>query len=286
MTENKSNVKAACLQLSPPPNADKEHRIEHAISRIEHLPQVDLAVLPELWPVGYFRFHRYEEEAESLRGRTVAAIKEVAASRKMFVLGGSFVERSEEGGLHNTSFLVSPEGDLLLAYRKMHVFGYQSKEAVLLSPGGSASVAETELGVLSTTTCYDLRFPELYRMLSSIGAQIVLIPSAWPKARLDHWLVLNRARAIENQVFVVACNMAGTDEGTHLGGHSMIVDPWGEVLAQAGEEEQTLFADLDMDRLRGLRAEFPVLGDRRIGVSRASREPDHEAAGATRAEGG
>lgn len=283
MTEKKDIVKAACLQLSPPPDADKEYRVEHAISLIEQLPQVDLAVLPELWPVGYFRFHRYEEEAESLQGDTVAAIKEVAASRKMYVLGGSFVERTEEGKLHNTSFLVGPEGDLLLAYRKMHVFGYQSKEAALLAPGESATVAETDLGTMGTTTCYDLRFPELYRELSAAGAQIVLIPSAWPRARLDHWLVLNRARAIENQVFVVACNMAGTDDGTPLGGHSMIVDPWGDVLAQAEEEEQVLFAELDMKRLRELRREFPVLGDRRIDALQAAHGPDQEAASTTRA---
>lgn len=265
-----SMVKVACVQLAPPDGSGKQARMEYAVSLIYQLPAVDLIVLPELWPVGYFQFERYEEEAESMEdsldGGVVAAIRQVAVRRGAFILGGSFVERTAHGRLHNTSFLISPDGELLLTYRKMYVFGYRSQESALLTAGESATVAETPLGIIGATTCYDLRFPELYRALVDAGAQIVLVPSAWPEARLDHWAVLNRARALENQVYLVACNMAGTDNGTVLAGNSMVVGPWGEVVARAEEGEQILLADLDMKRLRLVREEFPVLKDRRPGT--------------------
>jgi predicted amidohydrolase len=256
--------------MAPPTRGAKKDRIEHAISLIDQLPPVNLVVLPELWPVGFFRFDRYKEESESFeesrKGGIVAAIREIAVRRKAFVLGGSFVERAERGKFHNTCFLVGPDGELLLTYRKIHVFGYRSKEADLLTAGDSVAVADTSIGMMSATTCYDLRFPELYRMLVDAGAQVVLVPSAWPMERLDHWLVLNQARALENQMYVVACNMAGEEGGTTLAGNSMIVDPWGEVIARADEGEQILLAELDIDRLRHLREEFPVLKDRRLGT--------------------
>ena len=263
-------VKVACVQMAPPAGSTKKDRVDHAVSLIEQLPPVDLIVLPELWPVGFFRFDRYKEESESLeeslKGGVVAAVKEAAMRRKAFVLGGSFVERAEGGRFHNTCFLVGPDGELLMTYRKMHVFGYRSKEADLLTAGDSITVAETAIGRMSATTCYDLRFPELYRALVDAGAQIVLVPSAWPMERLDHWSVLNRVRALENQMYVVACNMAGDEGGTTLAGNSMVVDPWGEVIARAGEGKQILLAELDMNRLRHLREEFPVLKDRRLGT--------------------
>ena len=263
-------VKVACVQMAPPAEGTKKDRIDHALSLIEQLPPVDLIVLPELWPVGFFRFERYKEESEfleeSLEGGVVAAIREVAVRRKAFVLGGSFVERAERDRFHNTCYLLGPDGALLMTYRKMHVFGYRSKEADLLTPGDSIAVAETAIGPVSATTCYDLRFPELYRALVDAGAQVVLVPSAWPMERLDHWSVLNQVRALENQMYVVACNMAGEEGGTTLAGNSMVVDPWGEVIARADEGEQVLLAELDMNRLHHLREEFPVLKDRRLGT--------------------
>jgi predicted amidohydrolase len=263
-------VRVACVQMAPPARGTKKDRVEHAISLIDQLPPVNLIVLPELWPVGFFRFDRYKEESESLeeslKSGSVAAVREVAVRRKAFVLGGSFVERAGRGRFHNTSFLLGPDGELLMTYRKMHVFGYRSKEADLLTAGDSVAVADTPVGMISATTCYDLRFPELYRALVDAGAQIVLVPSAWPMERLDHWAVLNQTRALENQMYVVACNMAGEEEGTTLAGNSMIVDPWGEVIARAGEGEQVLLAELDMNRLLHLREEFPVLKDRRLGT--------------------
>lgn len=257
-------IKLACLQLDSGAADAKDQRVARVVERIHQLQPVDLIVLPELWPVTYFQFDRYETEAESLQGPTVTAIRHAAVSRGCFILGGSIVERSGDGKLHNTSFLIGPDGRTHLTYRKIHVFGYRSKESALLTPGATVDVAETPLGAVAVTTCYDLRFPELYRLLVDRGAQIIIVPAAWPQARLEHWRLLTRARALENQVYLVACNMAGVDAGTRLAGHSVVVDPWGDVIGEAGDEEQVLYAELDLARLRQIRDEFPVLKDRRL----------------------
>lgn len=267
---SKNMVSIACVQMASPASGAKQDRIDYALSLIDRLPPVDLIVLPELWPVGFFQFDKYEKESESLEeskeNGVVAAVAEAAARKEAFVVGGSFVERAEQGRFHNTSFLVGPDGELLETYRKMHVFGYRSREAELLTGGGSIAVAKTGVGTVGFTTCYDLRFPELYRALVDAGAQVVIVPAAWPMERLEHWLLLNRVRAIENQTYMVACNTAGVDNGTALAGNSMVVGPQGEIIARAGAEEQALVADVDMERLRLFREEFPVLKDRRLGA--------------------
>lgn len=262
----KGTVEVACVQLSAS-HRSKEAQTQHAVSLIENLDDVDLVVLPELWPTGYFSFHRYAVEAETVSGPTVRAIAAVARRRRVHIVGGSVVERGSRGRLYNMSFLVSPKGKVLLTYRKLHLFGYRSREAKLLAPGSEVRVARTALGCLAMTTCYDLRFPELYRLIVEQGAEIIIVVSAWPWARRDHWLLLTRARALENQVFLIACNAVGNDSGTKLAGSSLVVDPWGEILGVVKKQETILRVSLDMSRLRRIRKEFPVLRDRRIRVT-------------------
>ena len=117
---------------------------------------------------------------------------------------------------------------------------------------------------LGLATCYDLRFPEQFRLLLDAGAEVVLLVAAWPAKRVAHWRLLAQARAVENQSYVVACNTAGTHAGVPMGGHSIVVDPWGAVLAEAGEDEEVLVVDLDLDLVRATRTQFPVLADRRL----------------------
>ncbi len=119
------------------------------------------------------------------------------------------------------------------------------------------------------TTCYDLRFPELYRLLLDEGAQLIVVPAGWPAARLEHWLLLLRARAVENQLFVIGCNQVGMQEGVELAGHSAVVDPWGRILAEAAADEEVLTVDLDLALVAKIRDEFPVLRDRRFGLPTA-----------------
>ena len=252
-----------CIQLDysvPETLAERRTRV---LGLVEEAADADLVVLPELWPTGYFAFDRYDVEAETLDGETVAALRRAAARHRIHLLGGTFVERHDEG-LSNTAVLVGPDGDLLLAYRKIHLFGYQSQEATLLTPGRETPVASTDLGRIATSTCYDLRFPEVYRVYADQRAELVLIPAAWPRPRLEHWRVLLRARAIENQAIVIACNGTGDDHGTSLGGHSMVVDAWGDVVAEAGADQQLLSATVDLDRVTAIRAELPFLDHRRL----------------------
>jgi predicted amidohydrolase len=254
-------IRIGCVQLAGDAAEVPEKRLGRVRELIGEVP-LDLVLLPELWPVGFFQFERYEERAEPVDGPTSQAIAALARERGIHVHGGSIIERRPDGGLSNTSLLFSPSGELVLTYRKRHLFGYRSREAELLSPGVGADVLPTPLGRIGLTTCYDLRFPELYLELVGKGAELVLIASAWPHERLEHWRLLNRARALENLAFVVACNMTGTDAEVRLAGHSVMVDPWGEVVAEAGEEEGLLIAEIDVGRVAEVRASFPVLDER------------------------
>lgn len=260
-------MRVACVQLHYPQDETKQQRIERVLGLVaDAAGDAELVVLPELWPTGYFAFERYEEEAEPLDGPTITAMRDAADQLSIHLHAGSFVERHADG-LANCTVLIGPSGQILLTYRKIHLFGYDSREAELLTPGTTADVIETPFGTVGTTTCYDLRFPELYRVLVQRGADILIIPAAWPSPRIEHWRLLLRARALENQAFVIACNGVGNQNGTALGGHSVIVDPWGDVLAEADSEEpQLLTAHLDLGRLAAIRSEFRVLEHRRLEV--------------------
>ena len=239
------------------PIADRTDRVA-ALVREQH--GADLVVLPELWPQGGFSYDRWADEAQRLDGSVVEAVRAAARDVAATVHLGSLVERDGTGRLFNTSVLVGPSGEVLTTYRKIHLFGFGDGEPKHLAAGDGPVVHER----LGLATCYDLRFPEMFRALLDHGAEIVLVVAAWPAKRVAHWRLLAQARAVENQSFVVACNTAGTHAGVDMGGHSMVVDPWGEVLAEAGEEEQVLVADLDVDLVGRTRASFPVLADRRL----------------------
>lgn len=224
----------------------------------------DLVVLPELWLTGYFHFDEYEKSAEPLDGDTVTAGREWARTLGCHLHLGSIVEKAPDSRLYNTSVLIDPDGAAVHSYRKMHVFGYRSRERDLITPGNTLEVTETALGPLAASTCYDLRFPELWRVLVDRGAKLVVVPSAWPARRIDHWRLFTAARAVEQQVFVAACNAVGEQAGERLGGCSRVVDPWGEVLVEGGSAEDIAACEVDMGVVDQVRAEFPVLADRRL----------------------
>jgi predicted amidohydrolase len=224
----------------------------------------DLVLLPEIWPTGYFGFDRYEQDAEPLDGPTVKAMEQAAREGGCHVFMGSLVERDQYDGkrLFNTSVLIGPAGTVLTTYRKIHLFGYESRERQLLAAGRDVVVARTELGALGLSTCYDLRFPELYRKMMAAGAEVFLVASAWPAARVEAWRLFNRARAHENLAFLVSCNAAGLGGATKLAGHSMVVSPMGEVRAEADDGPQLLSAEIDLAEVAAARRQFPALEDR------------------------
>jgi predicted amidohydrolase len=246
------------LEIQDRPRAET---LSHVLGLLERARGSDLVLLPELWPCGYFAFDRYEPESESLNGPTVQALAAKARELKINLFTGSFVERGA-GKLFNTCVLIDPAGEVVAQYRKMHPFGYESDERRLLSPGRAAVVRDMPWGRVGLAICYDLRFPELFRRMIDFDAEIFLVAAAWPAARLEPWILLNRARALENQALVLACNGAGSSGGVRLGGHSLVADPFGTVRAEAAEAEELLSIDVDLDAVRRFRRDFPALHDR------------------------
>lgn len=244
-------------------------RVERVAALIRQQRGADLVVLPELWAHGGFSYESWPQEAEGLSGQTVTTLRTAAREAGVVLHCGSIIERDvSSGALFNTAVVVDSDGEVVATYRKLHRFGFSAGEPKLLSAGEQLSTVDLDLGgacvPVGLATCYDLRFPELFRMLTLNGMQVSLIVAAWPLARVDHWRVLAQARAVENQVVVIACNTAGTHAGVTMGGHSMVIDPQGGVLAEAGDDEQVLAVRLDLGAVDAVRANFPVLLDRRF----------------------
>lgn len=265
-----TGLRAVCVQLAGY-NASRQTRTEAAAAAITRAAGdahgATLVVLPELWPVGFFHFDDYAALAEPLRGPTLRAVADTARAARVWVYGGSFMERDDQGRLFNTGFLVDDLGVLRLTYRKLHLFGLDSEESALLTPGLQAPTVATPWGILGAATCYDLRFPELFRDLALRGAILFVVASAWPMARLEQWRILLRARALESQAFVIACNAAGEDAGRMLAGHSAVISPLGEVIAEAGAGEGAVEARIEPREATKTRSGFPFLNDTRYTVT-------------------
>jgi deaminated glutathione amidase len=212
--------------------------------------------------------------AQGLDGEIVGCVRELALTHGVWILGGSFPEAADDGRVHNTSVLVAPGGEIGAVYRKIHLFdvdlsaqgGAVYRESASVAPGKEVVVAATPFGGVGLSVCYDLRFPELYRALAARGVRFLAVPSAFaPETGRDHWEVLLRARAIENQCFVVAPAQWGrhhADRASH--GRAMIVDPWGMVLACAPDRPCVAVADCDPVQQDRVRAALPALAHRRL----------------------
>ncbi len=263
-------MRVAAVQLTSTP--DKDRNVAAAAKLVGEAVDAgaELVALPEL-------FNRWgsaaelREGAEPLDGPSITWARELARSARVTLVAGSIVERSDRGTehLHNTSCLIDARGEIVATYRKIHLFdvdvpGAVHRESATITPGDEIVVTDAGPLRIGMATCYDLRFPELFRALLDRGANTVVLPSAFTAATgKDHWEPLLRARAIENQVFVIAPDQRGSStEKLHWHGRSMIVDPWGVVLAQAPDRECWIAADLDLDAQRAIRATVPS-GDHR-----------------------
>lgn len=254
-------MKIASIQLEIKENESKIARINRVESMIDKLKSQDLIVLPETWATGYFAFDRYVDESEEINGEFVQRFSSKAKEVQSYLFAGSFIERNN-GKFYNTSVLFSPDGDLIGTYRKIHLFRYGSQEGKILTRGNEITVVDTDFGKVGLSTCYDLRFPELYRAQVDLGAELLLVTSAWPHARLEHWKIFNTARALENQCFLISSNCVGNTHGVHLGGHSQVVDPWGIVMASGGDEETIVKTEIDPSQIAHIRETFPNLKHR------------------------
>ncbi len=271
-------MRIALIQLAYGDRETVADRVTRAADLVRGQAGHDLVVLPELWAPGGFSYREWDQRAESVDGPTASAMSAAARDAGVMLHAGSIVERPpgssrgpEGKGLWNTSLVFAADGSLAATYRKIHRFGFGQGEPLLMEAGDALSLVDVPSSapaevstVAALSTCYDLRFPELYRAQLDAGATLFVIPAAWPAARVSHWTLLSRARAIENQCVVVACNTAGTHAGVEMGGHSQVVLPTGEAAAVAGSGEQVLSVEVDMSVVSDYRASFPVLGDRRL----------------------
>ncbi|MFI1166973.1 carbon-nitrogen family hydrolase [Streptomyces sp. NPDC020801] len=263
-------MRAVLIQADVDHSRPLEQRVAALCDTVVAQRRADLVILPELWATGYFAFDDYDRTAEPLDGPTARALSRAAADAGVHLHAGSVVERGPGGRLSNTSLLFGPDGTLLHAYRKVHLFGHRSKESALLEPGDTVQALNTGIGRVGLAACYDLRFPELFRVLADDGAEILLVAAAWPAARIGHWRLLVQARALENQAWMLACNAAGRQGDVELGGTSLIADPWGRIVAEADNGAAVLSAVVDPADVARARAGFPAFSDRRIPTARAA----------------
>jgi deaminated glutathione amidase len=262
-------LRAACVQInSSPSKAENLERMEPLVARAASTG-ADVVLLPEKWN-GLGSHQILLDVAEPLEGgETVEAMSRWARTHGITLVGGSIAERREgREKLSNTSVVFDPEGEIAAVYRKIHMFdvevgGVVYRESDSEEPGDAPMSCEVEGWRLGLTVCYDLRFPELYRILAVEGAELLTVPAAFTLfTGKDHWELLLRARAVENQCYVLAANQWGVVEGKASYGRSSIVDPWGVVLAQAPDEDGVVSAELDRAHLERIRRSVPSLANR------------------------
>lgn len=262
-------MKAAVVQMNSTRDARANLTTAEGLVRQAAGAGADLVVLPEKWP-WLAAGSGVVEGAEAIDGPALAAASSWASDLGIHLVAGSLTESRPDGSLTNTSVVFDPEGAPVATYRKIHMFdvdigGISYRESDHETPGSEMATFRVGPVPFGVAICYDLRFPELFREMVELGVEVVALPAAFTATTgRDHWEVLIRARAIENQCFVLAANQFGEAEpGYGFWGHSMIVDPWGKVVASAGEGEGFAAAVLDLDRLEQVRADLPALEHRR-----------------------
>ena len=267
---NGRGITAAAIQMSSTPNKEENLQTAERLIREAVAAGAELVALPELFSChGLERVYR--DNAEPVPGPTTNSLGALARELKVYVLGGSILEGdSGSDRLYNTSTFFGPDGELSAVYRKIHLFDVKAPdreylESRTVAPGSEVVTAKAGAATLGLSVCYDVRFPELYRLLALRGAEVLAVPAAFTlQTGKDHWELLLRARAVENQAFVIAPAQWGQKaDGRWTYGRSMIVDPWGTVLAQCPDRDGHALATLDLDSLDRLREEFPALANRR-----------------------
>jgi predicted amidohydrolase len=254
-------LKISCLQLDiafGDPSVNYQS-IEKLIQKVSS-NNPDIIVLPELWTTGY-DLTRLDAIADKNAAKTIDFLKQAAQKYQVHFVGGSVANRGETG-IKNTLLIINKNGKLVHQYSKLHLFKLMD-EHLYLEPGSEKGLFELEERRFAGVICYDIRFPEWIRSHTVQGAEALFVVAEWPAPRLSHWRALLIARAIENQCFVIACNRSGHDPNNQFAGHSMIIDPWGEVVAEAGESEEILTAEIDLDHVKEIRQQIPIFEDRK-----------------------
>ncbi|MBM7704768.1 carbon-nitrogen family hydrolase [Metabacillus iocasae] len=255
------SLKVACIQIDIAFGNPKKNRT-HVEEKMKEalVNQPDVLVLPELWNTGY-DLTRLDDIADENGDETKAFLSSFAKLHGVSIVAGSVAKKTEKG-VTNTMYVFDKSGEYVSEYSKLHLFKLMD-EHLYLQSGDQKHLFTLDNTLCSGVICYDIRFPEWIRVHTSAGAEVVFVVAQWPLPRLAHWKALLISRAIENQCYVVACNRSGTDPANTFAGHSLIIDPWGEILAEAGTEEETIFSTLDPVKVRDVRKQIPVFLDRR-----------------------
>lgn len=225
----------------------------------------DIIVLPEVFSAGW-ECKNFPSEAEAIENSvTIEFLKNIAMDFKSLVIGGSFIQKMKDGTLKNTCPVISENGKLLTTYDKMHLFSHKgSEENKYITTGDELKILDLGFTKIGLSVCYDIRFPEVYREYSKRGAEVFVNVAAWSNKKLEHWNIMHRARAIENQCFMIVSDQTGkiTKDEYNLG-HSMVIDPWGDIEAMLEEQEDCLTCSIDLKKVKKLREDFPLIADRR-----------------------
>lgn len=219
----------------------------------------DVILLPELWTTGY-DLTRLDEISDHEGLKSQQFISELACTYNVNIVGGSIAKKSKDG-VTNTMYVANRDGKIVHEYSKLHLFKLMDEHHHLIA-GKEKGLFELEGTKSAGVICYDIRFPEWIRTHTTRGAEILYVVAEWPLARLYHWRTLLLSRAIENQCYVVACNRSGSDPNNVFAGHSMIIDPWGEILAEADENSGFISASLDLQKVKDVRKQIPIFEDR------------------------
>ena len=260
MTQRKQSIRVALAQFdvkSRETNSNLATASEYVTRAARR--GAKLVVLSELWSSGY-DLERCQMHARVSQEKVLPALTKLARRHHLYIVG-SVLKANARREVFNSAVLLEPGAGPNRVYRKIHLFG-PMLENQFLTPGRTTPILQLPFGAAALAICYDLRFPELFRKYALKDAQMVILCAQWPALRLEHWRTLVRARAIENQFFVVACNRVGRSQGTRFGGHSMIVDPWGNVLREGTGEAALLTADIDFRAVNESRSRIPSLKDR------------------------
>lgn len=269
----KNKITAAVCQMKV--GADKDVNLKKAgeMIQISATRGANLVVLPEIFN-GPYDSRLFSGFAETYPGKTTEFLSNCARQNQVFIVGGSIAEKDNEGKLYNTCYTFNQKGEMVGKYRKIHLFDIdvpgkiQFQESAALSPGNSISIIDYQDIRLGVMICYDVRFPELARAMALEGASLLVIPAAFNTTTGPlHWEITMRSRAIDNQLFVIAASPACNPQSSYQAwGHSMVVNPWGTIISQAGTDEEILGAELDLSEVDRVREELPLLKHRRLDV--------------------
>ncbi len=237
-------------------------RVEKLLNKMFNIDRPDVVVLPELWYTGY-DYSTLSKNAIT-DDRVLSLLKEWLKKYPALWIPGSFPVL-EDGKIYNRTYAISPRGGLLAKYDKIHLFGPMS-EKVHFSAGSKIVTFEYNKQVFGLSICYDLRFPELFRLLTLKGARMIFLPTEWPTPRMKHFDILMRARAIENQVYMISANRVGKDSMSEFSGGSLVIDPWGKEVCKLSDKEDVAICNIDLSLIDNVRRRIPLLSDRREDV--------------------